>query len=155
MPMRIRPLPPARPERSCLLALCVPALDGLTPDLLQQVDHTLAQCDAASLRDDVQIVLAEAINNIVEHAYAGSGFGAVALRVTLTKTSLCLHLTDWGHPFPENANPDGQVPDPQNRSEGGYGWFLIRALASRTRYTRKAGRNRLCLLFRIPGTHPG
>ncbi|MFA8387431.1 MAG: ATP-binding protein [Pelagibaca sp.] len=143
-------MPPTRPDRSCLVDLCVPALDRLTPDLLHKVDRALAQSGAASLRDDVQIVLAEAINNIVEHAYAGPGFGTVTLRVTLTRTSLCLHLTDWGNPFSEGANPAGQVPDPQAQSEGGYGWFLIRALASRTRHARTAGQNHLCLLFRIP-----
>lgn len=130
-------------------------MDRLTPDLLLKVDHALAQSNVATLRDDVQIVLAEAVNNIVEHAYAGPGFGAVALRVTLTKTSLCLYLVDWGQPFSETANPDGQMPDPQAQSEGGYGWFLIRALASKTRYARKAGQNHLCILFRIQGPHPG
>ena len=155
MPMRCGPLSPTRPDRSPFIALCVPALDGLTPDLLHKVDQALAESDAAPLRDDVQVVLAEVINNVVEHAYAGPGFGAVALRVTLTKTSLCLHLTDWGHPFPASVKPAGQMPDPQDRNEGGYGWFLIRALASRTRYTRKTGQNRLCLLFCIPGSRLG
>ena len=73
--MRIRSLLPTGTDGPALLALCRPALDVVTPDVLCAVDRALAATKAASRRDDVQVVLAEAINNIAEHAYAEQDFG--------------------------------------------------------------------------------
>lgn len=107
----------------------------------------LAGSKAAPLRDDVEIVLAEAVNNIVEHAYDGLSFGALALRISLSRQSLRIDLIDWGRPLPNLAIPTGHAPDPESLSEGGYGWLLIRSLVSTLDYDRHADTNRLSLRF--------
>lgn len=149
MTTRIRSLPPTRTEASHLLALCLPALDAVTPHLLRRVDHALDGTPAASLRDDTQIVLAEAINNVVEHAYTGSGFGAVAVSVSVLATALEITLTDWGRPVPDLALCEGR-PDPTLLSEGGYGWFLIRSLTSEAQHVRVGAENRLLMRIDLP-----
>lgn len=147
--MRIRSLLPTGTDGPALLALCRPALDVVTPDVLCAVDRALAATKAASRRDDVQVVLAEAINNIAEHAYAEQDFGALALRILLNDTVLTIQLTDWGGALPDDQAQSAPPPVPTNLSEGGYGWFLIRTLTSVTSYSRVHGQNRLTLEFEL------
>lgn len=99
----------------------------------------------------VEIVLAEVLNNIVEHACADTGGGRIHLAVSQAENGLCFDLRDNGRPM-----PDGQIPL-GNRAltecmledlpEGGFGWFLIRDLAHDLSYTREGAQNRL--QFRI------
>lgn len=151
--MRIRPLQRIRSEQRTVLVQCLPALDVVTPCLLRQVAQALSATQAAQLQDDVQIVIAEAVNNIVEHAYAGQSLGALVLHMTVSGTSLEIVLLDWGRPFPHPDAPP-TLPDPCGLSEGGYGWFLIRSLVSHVCHSRDAGKNRLSLTFSLPDPLP-
>ncbi len=139
---------PPPPDLIPLTELCLPALDAATPLILIRIDQAVLQSDLSHLRDDVQIALAEALNNVSEHGYAKSDPGAVALRVAQQADRLEICLTDWGRSFPNSTMPEGISPAPESLCEGGYGWFLIRALASEIRYLRTDGQNRLCLTFR-------
>ncbi|KUJ79139.1 ATP-binding protein [Ruegeria profundi] len=100
---------------------------------------------------DVKIALAEAINNVVEHAYAGLTPAEVEIRCQLHKTWLDVLITDTGNPLPGLCIPDGILaPLGSTLSElpeGGFGWFLIHELTSEIRYERSNGRNRLSLRF--------
>ncbi len=100
-------------------------------------------------RDAAQIVLAEALNNIVEHAYAQSP-GEIEVTVTFSATGLVCSITDAGLPMPDACLPPGDLaPLPQSGDlpEGGFGWHLIRALSQDLHYRREGGRN--LLSFRI------
>ncbi|MEY8841894.1 ATP-binding protein [Cribrihabitans sp. XS_ASV171] len=102
---------------------------------------------------DVEIALAEAINNIIEHAYAGQAAGRVLVICSLGGDSLDILITDRGRGFPKGRLPQGRpariaVPA-QNLPEGGFGWHLIRQLASEIRYERCDGLNRLSLTFHL------
>ena len=149
MLMRIRSLFPTRPDKRLLLTLCVPALDVVTPDVVQAVVDAIAGTAADNLTDDVHIVVAEAVNNIVEHAYPGRSFGALAVHLSVSDSGLRIDFFDWGDPFPDEALPAGQAPKPASLSEGGYGWFLIRALASTSTYSRIADSNCLSICFQL------
>ncbi len=103
--------------------------------------------------DEVQIALAEAVNNVVEHAYAGNTPGDVRIRCSLDPQRLWINISDAGQPFPEGQLPEGkpvniEVPVDQ-LPEGGFGWFLIRELTSDIHYERSAGNNQLSLCFEI------
>lgn len=106
--------------------------------------------------DEVQIALAEAVNNVVEHAYAGKAPGDVRIRCSLEPERLWINITDAGAPFPEGQLPEGKLVDldvaPQDLPEGGFGWFLIRELTSDIHYERNAGNNQLSLCFEIQVT---
>ena len=101
----------------------------------------------------IELVLAEVLNNIVEHAYPeGSPSGPIDIRCVHKKDGLHVSITDAGL-----AMPDGQLPlgnqvsvdvDLDDLPEGGFGWFLIQDLAKDVHYARNATQNRLTL--RLP-----
>ncbi len=114
--------------------------------MLESLRHTrLAEDDISSL----QIVVAEVLNNIVEHAHRNRRGGRISMRVLHAGgRSLCAFVDD-GAAMPGNRPPDGRPVDPRlNRGalpEGGFGWFLIRRLTDDFRYRRFGGRNHLAL----------
>lgn len=103
---------------------------------------------------DVQIALAEAINNVVEHAYAGTTAGDVRIRCNLHSDRLWVRICDAGTPYPEGQLPEGKPADISGPidelPEGGFGWLLIRALTSDIQYQYADGNNELSLCFEMP-----
>lgn len=101
---------------------------------------------AEDVRGNVEIVLAEALNNVVEHAYR-DGPGPIRVCVDHIAPVLQVSIYDQGAPMPGGALPAGQL-DPLEGSrelpEGGFGWFLIRTLTLDLRYERAGDTNHLC-----------
>ena len=99
----------------------------------------------------VEIVLAEALNNIVEHAYAEGDEGEIKLVIKQRPSGLLIEVSDNGNAMPNARAPIGNHPmsefsdDPM--PEGGYGWFLIRELVRDLIYDRRDGHN--FLIFRM------
>lgn len=102
--------------------------------LLRQLDETD--------RGKAEIVLAEALNNIVEHAYA-DGTGEIELTICLNQRGLTCRIVDQGAPMPHGTLPCGHLAAPEGLPEGGFGWHLIRTLSEDLRYARVAGQNQL------------
>ena len=100
----------------------------------------------------VEIVLAETLNNVVEHAYPPEHPGDVKLVLRHGRAGLLIEIRDRGCPMPKGRTPDGEHPAetaPKNSTpEGGYGWFLIKQLARDMVYDRENGEN--FLIFRVP-----
>lgn len=131
------------------LRLVIPARAAAVRQALQAACETLLlRSLTEDARGTAQIVIAEALNNIVEHACA-SGEGEIELSLKRTGGKLSVLITDRGHPMPGDALPEGRLPDPDpdNLPEGGFGWFLIRSLSQDLRYCRSDGRNHL--FFRL------
>ena len=105
-------------------------LHGLGPDLL----------------GSIEIVVAEALNNIVEHAHATCQ-GVISLRARTVAQQVQFELLDQGLPMPGGELPKGlaAVVDVvvDDLPEGGFGWFLIRSLSQDLRYSRDGDTNRL------------
>ena len=98
-----------------------------------------------------EIALAEACNNIAEHAYAGRDPGPVWLGLLLQSTKIIVTLSDRGWPLsPDLVQSPVTAPDPSALPEGGFGWFLIKSLAQDLRIHRVNGTNHLT--FSIPRT---
>lgn len=89
-----------------------------------------------------QLVLAEVLNNIVEHAYRDLA-GDILLTCRLAEGGgLRVRVEDRGSPLPAGAALPGlPAPLAEGLSEGGYGWFLIRTLTRDLAYQRQDGRN--------------
>lgn len=115
-------------------------------------------CDslrALSLADEevgsVELVLAETLNNIVEHGYSDSGVGEIDVRLRLGQRGLYCCIFDNGCAMPGGEPPLGMAADPASEiddlPEGGFGWFLIRELAKDLTYMRVGERNKVS--FRI------
>lgn len=92
-----------------------------------------------------EVVLAEYLNNIVEHAYAGTSDGAIKLWLTCDGAMAHIVLQDTGVALPDHEVPLPLRPDVQVETEavpeGGFGWFLIHSLCSDLRYVRKGAEN--------------
>ncbi|MFW8593639.1 ATP-binding protein [Cribrihabitans neustonicus] len=103
--------------------------------------------------DEVQIALTEAVNNVVEHAYAGTAPGDVTIGCQLHAEQLWVNIRDAGGPYPGGQLPDGKPADVSvphtDLPEGGFGWFLIRELTSQIKYERTGSGNNLSLCFEI------
>ena len=102
-------------------------------------------------RSTAEIVLAEALNNIVEHAYDGA-IDQIDLRLQLRSGRLLCDIFDRGAPMPNSELPTGlaQRIEPGNDlPEGGFGWFLIRALTENLAYRRIDARNHLSFQLNI------
>ena len=99
----------------------------------------------------VELVLAEVLNNIAEHAYADAP-GHVAVTVVLVADGIACEVVDEGAAMPGGALPEGNLPE-EHLPEGGFGWHLIRSLTRDVAYRRQRGTNRLT--FHIPLTDTG
>jgi len=94
-----------------------------------------------------ELVLAEALTNIVEHACRGRTDACFTCEVTLSPGRLACRLRDDGRPMPGLRAPEGAEQDVDvpvsDLPEGGYGWNLIRKLTGRLAYFRADGVNHL------------
>lgn len=145
--------PQSTPQRtSQRFTLTATATDLTVRDILAQARHWLqAQGVADELCGSVELALAEALNNIVEHAYAADARGAIRLVAILSPARLICVLSDHGRALPGLELPGGDRPAHtvarDDLPEGGFGWFLIRDLTDRIDYRRHAGWNHLTLDF--------
>jgi serine/threonine-protein kinase RsbW len=106
----------------------------------------------------VEVVLAEVMNNVAEHAYAWRRDGEMILGLRRTREGLLVSVTDEGLPMPDAELPFGDRLDPTmplgDMPEGGFGWLIIRQLARDVSYIREGGVNQLS--FRVAvGRDPG
>ncbi|MEM9968258.1 MAG: ATP-binding protein [Pseudomonadota bacterium] len=105
-------------------------------------------------RSVVELVLAEVLNNVVEHAYdAANQERGICLRCNQRADGLHLHVIDAGHRMSDQMLPFAKPPPITDNladlPEGGFGWFLIRDLAKDICYAREAGKNHLRLRLAI------
>ena len=100
----------------------------------------------ADLPGTLEIVMAEVLNNVVEHAY-GDEPGMIELRVNAAPDGLRCQVIDFGRPLGDPGLPEGKLPlpGPEGPPEGGFGWFLITTLAQDISYLRVGASN--CLTF--------
>lgn len=115
---------------------------------LQQIRQTLGHW---GLEDDdvgtAEMVLAEVMNNIVEHAYSDRDDASLHLSAWQWHGGLAVHVVDSGLPMPGGKLPDGHAKrldvDLTDLPEGGFGWALIRELTVDLNYCRSNGKNHL------------
>lgn len=106
------------------------------------------------LVDLAELVLAEILNNITEHAFADrdAETGSVSVSVRLDGPHLGVEVVDNGAAMPGGTPPPGHAPQiegvaMEDLPEGGFGWNLIHRLTDELTYARENGENRL--RFRI------
>lgn len=101
----------------------------------------------------IELVLAEVMNNIVEHAYADHSGGMIELEIMPKPDGLHCKLVDDGHAMPGESAPSGMLASIEceiaDLPEGGFGWFLIRDLTRDLQYVRENGKNILEFRFAI------
>ncbi len=143
---------------------------GTAPDVLHQLTSSTTQVRQAleevqahlckgqvdeTLGDTAQIILAEVLNNIVEHAYNFTDGNPITLSITLRSNGLWCETFDEGLPMANGVPPNGVMPkiDPKSLSdlpEGGFGWAMVRELTQDIRYSRSGSVNHLTFLIPSP-----
>lgn len=111
--------------------------------------------NSGAIADDIataEIVLAEVLNNIVEHAYQERGDGEIDLRLFETAYGLTCMFSDHGVAMPDAKLPMGKMNnldcEVDDLPEGGFGWSMLHALTDDLSYTRQNGAN--LLSFNLP-----
>lgn len=100
----------------------------------------------------LELVLAEVMNNIVEHSYGRAGRGCITLSILREVRGLSCLVCDEGTPLPPVCLEPPRLPNIDcvlaDLPEGGFGWYLIRDLTLDLAYRREEGHN--LLAFRLP-----
>jgi len=120
-------------------------------DSLAQMLATPPLCDLpASMRGMAELVLAEVLNNVAEHAYP-AGPGPVTVTLTPVAGGTQCLIVDQGLAMPGGRVPVGDLPsattDVGDLPEGGFGWHLIHSLTRDLTYQRTGACNRLSFLL--------
>ncbi|SDH13378.1 ATP-binding protein [Alloyangia pacifica] len=134
------------PDAACeALSLDIVATPQGVRAALARAAGMLSRADLCpTVQGCIELVLAEALNNVVEHAYSTSEGGRIAVRLDPRGETMLLELRDNGRPMPDLTLPEGQLRPlvgSGDLPEGGFGWYLIRRLAVRVTYRREAGTN--------------
>lgn len=112
------------------------AIMDITDDLGDARDLTL-----------FELVLAEVLNNIVEHAYAAAQDGEIRIHIRDLGDRVTVQTTDQGRQMPGLCLPDGNLPDldvgTDELPEGGFGWFIFHSSTLDVSYERRQDENRL------------
>ncbi len=105
----------------------------------------------------VEILLAEILNNVVEHACAGQPRSRINIEYFEDGPHLRFTVTDKGRTMPDENLPQRPLEPPSATAapEGGFGWFLISELAEGLDYRREADCNVLSLSIRRSGDFRG
>ncbi|WP_071674449.1 ATP-binding protein [Nioella nitratireducens] len=98
----------------------------------------------------LELVLAEILNNVVEHAYADRGGGPISLDLSVRDGWIFCTITDQGAPMPNGHLPGARRYTPEEMAlgdlpEGGFGWGLIHDMSDLLTYQRDGDLNRVSL----------
>ena len=94
----------------------------------------------------LELMLVEALNNVVEHAYLEKPGHAIDIVLTLEDDSTVIAITDTGIPAPGSVIAEASaLPDINDMPEGGWGLCLIQALSDSIEYYRHTDHNQLIL----------
>jgi serine/threonine-protein kinase RsbW len=136
--------------RVIIAHLSIPAtFPSVRAALAALMDGPVLDAVPAGDRGSVEIVLAEAMNNIVEHAYADTT-GEITLTLWQAGGEVACRITDRGASMPRETLPEGVLATaaaPMDLAEGGFGWFLIRSLSRDLRYARYGTLNELTFVL--------
>ena len=130
-------------EKSIILANDISEINKLN-DFIQDM------ADEFSLTPDVvfnlNLVLEEAVVNIINYAYPKEDHESIYLSAKLMDGSVILVLTDTGKEFDPTMVPEADITlSADERQIGGLGIFLIRQIMNEVRYERIDGKNVLTL----------
>ena len=101
---------------------------------------------APDLVFNLNLVLEEAVSNVILYAYPKEEQQEVALTAMMSDNNLVFVLTDSGKEFDPTQAPDADVTlSAEERQIGGLGIFLIRQIMNKVEYQRLDGKNVLTL----------
>lgn len=90
----------------------------------------------------------EAVNNCIEHAYAGEPDHPIRVGWTKGPEAVEIEIRDWGQPMDDPPAPGARLPEID--AESGRGWPIIEAWTDSVSYRRENEENILRLSRRLP-----
>jgi serine/threonine-protein kinase RsbW len=141
----------AAPQLDADEIMCVARRESLA-DLLAFIDRACARAALdANTAFDVRLATEEAVMNVIEHGYAGTTPGRIALRFRRDPHEVVITVEDDAPHFDPStirpADPDAPL---ERRSVGGLGWHFVTQLMDRTHHeSRHPHGNRLTLVKRL------
>ena len=120
---------------------------------VSQVGEWLAQDDVSPEKiGDITLVLAESLNNVIQHAYGPGTEGPIEVRVSRWRSTVSMQIVDSGTRFdgpPEEAILNTVGHAVADMPEGGFGWFLIKTLTDDIHFWHAGGQNKLTLVVNL------
>ena len=149
----IDPRPDAGNDSGTGCRLRFPATEADVRIALAEVCARLAPALSDDAISRTELVLAEVLNNVAEHAYAGTVPGEIRLIAEIGDDGIAIVISDDGCAMPGGRPPEGRLPriedmDLADLPEGGFGWHLIHRLTEGLTYRRIGATNRIS--FHIP-----
>lgn len=93
----------------------------------------------------IELVLAELLNNVVEHAYSGQDGGQINVCIRDKRGLVQIWVGDCGDEPSNTSWMNRGFPDlpesTEHLPEGGFGWPIIHALSEKVRYRRHDDQN--------------
>lgn len=119
--------------------------------LSERMRQVMAKAELACDLDNIEIVVAEALNNVIEHGCLKEDMGKVSVSLYLEKDECRILIADYGKayqlPTPKGFEDFKDYQSFDDLPEGGYGWSLIHELTRSVDLTRQEGQNCLTLVF--------
>lgn len=130
-------------EKSIILANEISEI-GRLADFIEDMGNEFSL--APDVRFNINLVLEEAVANIINYAYPKDEHESIYLSARMHEDSIVLVLTDTGKEFDPTMAPEVDVTlSAEERQIGGLGIFLIRQIMNEVRYERIDGKNVLTL----------
>lgn len=141
-----------RMEKSIILANEISEI-GRLADFIEDMGNEFSL--APDVRFNINLVLEEAVANIINYAYPKDEHESIYLSARMHEDSIVLVLTDTGKEFDPTMAPEVDVTlSAEERQIGGLGIFLIRQIMNEVRYERIDGKNVLTLEKKLTGRLP-
>jgi serine/threonine-protein kinase RsbW len=121
------------------------------PRISEFISQTMKQLNVQNSKDiyAVQLSVAEACTNVIQHAYSNESGGHIVIRCILLSTGnqFVVHVIDWGKSFDPTTIPKPDIQSTLNeRREGGLGFFLMQKFMDNIKYTSIQNVNKLVMV---------
>ena len=130
-------------EKSIVLANEISEISRLG-DFIEDIGNEFSL--APDVIFNLNLVLEEAVVNIINYAYPKEEHEFIYLSAKMHEGSIVIVLTDTGKEFDPTMAPEADVTlSADDRQIGGLGIFLIRQIMNEVKYERIEGKNVLTL----------
>ncbi|HIQ16278.1 MAG TPA: ATP-binding protein [Leucothrix sp.] len=126
------------------------SINSQLSDVRKLTDQLKCFCQEQNIDDvlsnQLELMLVEAVNNIIEHGYTNNS-GSIEITFEISNGVITITLVDQGMPFPlDIEDASSTMPFTEDLPEGGWGLALIDTLADEVeRYNSCNGHNILVI----------
>ncbi len=104
----------------------------------------------------IELCLVEIVNNAIEHAYENKPGQKVETQVELTRQSVSITVSDWGHSIPEekldiSSLVREDIQNPDSLQSSGRGIYIVKNLMDDIQYYSRDGKNSFVMTMEARG----